>query len=177
MHRRLITAFVVLLVAAACSSSTTEDPSASYFEDAAAISTRYESAAAAHFTDYQVALEAATSETGDEIFVDANKGLFDSLSSEFAAAIEGLSVLTPPTDAAAPHDAWMSAAQALNEVFQSADSRLATLTEAPAVNSVVSTLPLADLQAAYRAACETVAALAEGDPTPVIACDPVSSGA
>ncbi len=175
MRRRLIKIIVAALVAAACSDS--EDPSASYFVDAAAISTRYESAAATHFNEYQVALEAATAETGDAIFVDANKGLFGSLATEFETAVDDLSALTPPTDVVSPHDAWMAAARELNDVFQSAASQLATLAEAPAVNSVVSALPLADVQAAYRAACEEVAVLAEGDPTAVIACNPVSGGA
>jgi hypothetical protein len=175
MHRRFVSILALLLITTACSSSA-EEASASYFEDAAEISTKYESSAATHFTEYLISLEAATAETGDEIFVDANKGLFENRAKEFDSTITDLSALTPPTDAAEPHDAWIAAARALNDAFQSTDDQLATLTEALAVNSVVSTVPLAELQADYRAACQAVAALAEGEPIPVIACDPVTSG-
>ncbi|MDH3538861.1 MAG: hypothetical protein OEP52_02600 [Acidimicrobiia bacterium] len=176
MYRRLVPTLALLLTAAACSSSPPE-AGASYFEDAAAISTGYESVAAAHFAEYRTLLEAATAETGDQIFVDANKGLFESLANDFGRAVTDLSALTPPTDAVQPHEAWVAAAGALNDAFQSTDDQLAPLTEAPAVNAVVSTVPLADLQADYRAACRAVAALADGESIPAIACDPVSGGA
>ena len=113
----------------------------------------------------------------EAIFVDANKGLFAGLATEFGATINALSALTPPTDAALPHEEWLTAARALNDVFRSTDEQLAPLTGAPEVDSVVRILPLRNLQAAYRAACQGVAALAEGDPTPVITCDPITEGA
>lgn len=177
MRRRLTPIVTLLLIAAACTSSDAEDPSASYFQDAAIVSSRYESAAATHFSEYRISLEEATAETGDEVFVDANKGLFASLAKEFGSAIDDLGDLTPPTDVAEPHDAWLTAARALNDAFQSTDDQLATLSEALAVNSLVSTVPLADLQQAYREACQAVAALADGEPIPAIACDPITGGA
>ena len=96
---------------------------------------------------------------------------------EFDTAVAGLSGLTPPAEAVDQHDAWLSAARNLHNAFRSADDQLATLTEAPAANTVVSELPLADLQAAYRAACQSVAALATDEPTSIIACQPPSDGA
>lgn len=176
MFRRLIPLVVAMLVASGCSGEA-DDPSATYFGDAAAISNQYETAAFSHFTDYQTALEAATAETGDAIYVEANQDLFDSLANEFDTAVAGLSGLTPPAGAVDQHDAWLLAAQNLHNAFRSADDELAALTEAPAANTVVSELPLADLQAAYRAACQSVAALATGVPTTSIACQPPSNGA
>ena len=176
MFRRLIPFVVAVLVAAGCTSEA-DDPSTTYFGDAAAISTQYETAAFSHFTDYQTALEAATAETGDAIYVEANQNLFGNLADEFDTAVSGLSGLTPPAEAVDQHDAWVSAARNLSNAFRSADDQLATLTEAPAANTVVSELPLADLQADYRAACQSVAALATDEPTAVIACQPPSNGA
>lgn len=176
MIRRLIPTVVAVLVAAGCSGDAT-DPSATYFEDAAAISTRYETSALSHFTEYRTSLEGATAETGDDIFVEANQSLFANLAKDFDAAIAELAELTPPPATQSLHEDWLSTARTLYDAFQSADNQLATLTEAPAANSVVSELPLADLQAAYRAACEDVAVQATGGPTAVIACEPPSDGA
>jgi hypothetical protein len=176
MFRRLIPLVVAVLIAAGCTGEA-DDPSATYFGDAAAISTQYETAAFSHFTDYQTALEVATAETGDAIYVEANQNLFGNLADEFDTAVSGLSDLTPPAEALDQHDAWLSAARKLNNAFRSAGDQLATLTEAPAANTVVSQLPLADLQAAYRAACQSVAALATDEPTTIIACQPTSNGA
>ena len=176
MTRRFIPIVIVLLVAAGCSGEA-EDPTATYFEDAAVISTLYEASALTHVTDYRTALEGATAETGDRIFVEANQTLFAGLSDAFDTAVTGLSGLTPPDTAVSEHDAWVSAARSLREVFQSADTQLASLTEAPAANTVVSTLPLADVQAAYRTACENVAALSNGEPMTAIACEPPGNGA
>jgi hypothetical protein len=177
MTRRLVPIVVALVVAAGCSGDAEDDPSATYFQDAAVISTIYETSALAHFTEYRTALEAATAQTGDRIFVEANQNLFANLSDAFGTAVAGLADLTPPSEAASQHDAWVSAARTLNDVFRSANDQLATLTEAPAANSVVSGLPLADLQSAYRTACESVAALANEEPVAVIACEPPSNGA
>ena len=168
--RRHTLVLTIALLAASCSSS--EDPSATYFQDAAAITTTYEAAAVGHFDEYLAALDGATAETGDAIFVDANKALFSGLAIEFGSAVASLDALTPPDDASAAHEQWLGAARALNDVFQSADGRLAGLTEADAVNDVVSELPLADLQTAYRQACADVASLA----TAIIACEPRSDG-
>lgn len=176
MTRRFVPILVAFLVATGCSGDA-EDPSATYYEDAAAISTRYETSALSHFTQYRTALEGATAETGDDIFVEANQNLFANLAGAFETAVTGLADLTPPSEAVSQHDAWVSAARTLNDAFQSADEQLAILTEAPAANTVVSGLPLGDLQAAYRTACEGVAALADGEPLPVIACQPPSNGA
>lgn len=176
MTRRLIPTVVAVLVAAGCSGDSV-DPSVTYFADAAAISTQYEKSALSHFTEYRTSLEGATAETGDDIFVEANQSLFANLADAFGTAVTDLADLTPPSEAANQHDAWVAAARTLNDAFQSADDQLSTLTEAPAANSVVSNLPLADLQAAYRTACEGVAALADGDSVTVIACEPPSNGA
>ena len=176
MFRRLIPLVLAVLIAAGCTGET-DDPSATYFGDAAAISNQYETAAFSHFTEYQTALEAATAETGDAIYVEANQNLFGNLADEFDTAVAGLSNLTPPAEALDQHDAWLSSARNLNNALRSADDQLATLTEAPAANTVVSELPLADLQAAYRAACQSVAALATDEPTAIIACQPPSNGA
>ena len=175
MTKRLIPIVVVFLVAVGCSGGT-EDPSATYFEDAAVISTVYESSALTHFTEYRTALEGATAETGDRVFVEANQNLFANLADSFDTAVTGLADLTPPVTAASEHDAWVSAARTLRDVFQNADDQLAQLTEAPAANTVVSGLPLADLQAAYRRACENVAALADGEAAATIACEPPGNG-
>ena len=109
--------------------------------------------------------------------MEANQNLFANLAGAFETAVTGLADLTPPSEAVSQHDAWVSAARTLNDAFQSADEQLATLTEAPAANTVVSGLPLGDLQAAYRTACEGVAELADGEPLPVIACQPPGNGA
>ena len=92
------------------------------------------------------------------------------------AALDGL---VPPDDAAGPHAEWLAAGRALNDVFQSTDDQLSSLDVAGEVNAVVSELPLRDLQAAYRTACQTVAALAgeSDDPTAVIVCQPPDDGA
>jgi len=177
MFRRSIPVLLILVVAAGCAGDG-EDASVSYFADAAAISTQYETAAFSHFTEYRTALEEATADTGDAIYVDANQTLFANLADDFSTAVAGLTDLTPPTGAEDRHDAWLSAARTLHDAFQTADNQLATLTEAPAANTVVSELPLADLQAAYRTACEGVAALADaGAAAIIIACEPPSDGA
>ncbi len=176
MIRRLTPLVLALVIAAGCAGDS-EDPSASYFEDAAAISTRYETAAFSHFTEYQAALESATPETGDDVYVAANQDLFSGLADDFGAAVSGLAGLTAPEDAVNQHDAWLAAARTLSGVFTSADDQLSTLTEASAVNTVVSGLPLADLQVAYRSACDAMAVLSGAEQTTIIACEPPGTGA
>ena len=168
--RRSLLPIVILLVAGACSGDST-DPADTYFQDAATITATYETAAQAHFDDYLAALDTATAETGDAVFVDANRGLFAGLAAEFGPAVEALDALTPPESADDLHESWMSASRALNDVFQSADADLSALDVAEQVNDVVSNLPLADLQAAYRDACSAVAA---ATPDAVIVCEPQS---
>lgn len=174
MPRRTTRLFLIVLTASACSGGDTTDASATYFQDAAAISSTYESAAADHFADYQSTLALATDETGDAIFVDANKGLFAGLATEFGSALTGLTSLTPPGEASDQHQAWLSAAQALDEVLRNVDRQLTSLSDAPNVESVISNVPLADLQANYRAACSSVAELTADDPATAIACQPPS---
>lgn len=176
MLRRLALSTALLVLAAACSSSDDGSDAGVYFQEAATITNSYESAAFEYFVEYREALEAATAETGEAIFVDANKLLFSGLATEFGPAVAALGGLAPPARLEAEHAAWLAAARDLDAVFQSADDQLTPLTEAPAVNAVVSGLPLAGLQAAYRSACDAVAALA-GDESPApIACRPPNEG-
>lgn len=177
--RRHITFFLAALVLAGCAGDdATGEAEATYFSDASAITNSYETAVVGYFDDYLAALNSATAETGDDVFVDANKALFAGLASEFDVAVSALDDLTPPADVEAAHEEWVEAGQALNEVFQGADSDLSTLDDAQAVNDVVSELPVQALQAAYREACQEVAALAvaRDDPPAVIACEPPGDG-
>jgi hypothetical protein len=91
--------------------SDAEKASTYYFPEAAAISSTYQAAAAAHFAGYRAALESATADTGDPIFVEASQGLFANLAADFDAAGAGLVGLTPPQDAIARDDAWLAAEQ------------------------------------------------------------------
>ena len=178
MRRRLISLLCIVVVAASCSGGS-EETEATYFADAATITATYENAALGHFDVYLTSLEEATAETGDVIFVDANKRLFAGLAEEFGPAVDALDNLVPPEEVAGPHAEWLSAGRALNDVFQSTDDVLSSLDLADDVNAVVSELPLRDLQAAYRTACQAVAALASqgDDPTAVIVCQPPENGA
>ncbi len=74
--RRLIPTFLIVLIADAHNGGDAEKASTSYFPEAAAVSSTYQAAAAAHFAGYRAALESATADTGDPIFVEANQGLF-----------------------------------------------------------------------------------------------------
>ena len=173
MFRRLIPVFALALIAAACSGSG--DDADTYLEDAAAITSGYETAAAAIFNEYQAALVAATAEDGDAVFASANKELFGGLADEFASAVSAIEELNPPGGAEGQHDAWLAAAHALNDIFQNTDDQLATLTDGLAVNQVISQLPISDLQSAYRSSCHALAAAVEVEATPAIACEPPSS--
>ncbi|MGI9649157.1 MAG: hypothetical protein ACR2OI_11610 [Acidimicrobiia bacterium] len=172
MFRRLIPVFAFALIAAACSGSGGDADT--YLDDAAAITSGYETAAAAIFTDYLAALDAATAEDGDAVFASANQELFGGLADEFGSAVAAIEDLTPPGDAEDQHDAWLAAARALNDVFQSTSGQLSTLTDGLAVNEVISQLPLGDLQSAYRSSCQAVAAALTAETTSAIACEPPS---
>lgn len=177
--RRLITATLVAVVAAACAGDDgSVETELTYFADAASITSSYETAVADYFDDYITALNSATADTGDAIFVDANKALFGGLASEFGAAVNALDGLTPPEAVEPAHEDWMAAGRALNEVFQDADGELSDLDDAMEVNDVVSELPVQELQAAYREACREVAELAaqSDDPSAIIVCEPPAGG-
>ncbi len=176
MFRPLILVFAGALIATACSESTAEEDRAAYFRSAAALSTTYEAAAGALFDSYLGSLESATAETGDAIFVGASKSLFAGLASEFDAAVTGLSDLEPPDDVEAVHAEWLAAAAALSAAFQGADRDLSSLTDAPAVDSVLSVLPVPELQGAYRTACSAVASLASTEAGSAITCQPAQGG-
>lgn len=178
MRRRIIFLLVALIAAACSGDDTATEDELTYFADASSITSSYETAVVGYFEDYLTALNSATAETGDAIFVDANKALFAGLASEFDVAVNALDALSPPADVEAAHEEWVAAGEALNEVFQGAHSDLAALDEAAAVNDVVSELPVQELQAAYREACREVAELATGsdDPAAVIVCEPPADG-
>jgi hypothetical protein len=171
--RRAISLLTIAMVAAACSGDP-EEATSSYFQEAATITATYENAAQRHFDSYLTTLEGATAETGDALYVEANKSLFAGLAAEFGPAVDALDALTPPDDAGGLHESWISASRALNEAFQDADTQLAALDQAEDVNTVVSDLPLADLAAAYRDACTAVAAV--NDSNAVIVCQPQQGG-
>lgn len=169
MFRRLIPAFAIVVLAAACSGSSGD--SDSYVLEAAAITSGYEAAAAAIFTEYLTALDSATAESGDAVFASATKDLFGGLADEFGSAVSALEELTPPGDIEDEHDTWLAAARALNDVFRSADDQIVNLTDGLAVNEVISGLPVSDLQGAYRSTCEALATAAGGEASS-IACEP-----
>jgi len=172
MFRRLFPILALAVIAAACSGSGGD--SDNYLEEAAAITSGYETAAAAIFADYRGALDTATAENGDAIFASANKELFGDLADEFGAAVSTMEDLTPPGNVESEHETWLAAARALNAVFQATDDQLATLTEGLAVNEVISGLPLGDLQGAYRASCQALASAVEEETTTTITCEPPS---
>jgi hypothetical protein len=172
MFRRLTPIFALALIAAACGGSSGDEDA--YWEETAAITSGYETAAAAIFADYRAAIEAASAADGDAVFASANKELFGGLATEFGSAVSAIEELDPPGDAEAQHDAWVAAARALNDVFQSADDQLATLTDGLAVNEVISQLPLGDLQGAYRSSCQSLAAAVGAGVAPAPTCEPPS---
>lgn len=164
----------VSLIAAACSSDSDEadvDTRALYYQEAAQLTDEYESAVGGHFDEYRAALESATEETGEEIFVTASQGLFAGLAVEVGAAVSGLSDLEPPEDLAEAHGQWVAAAEAFNTAIQATDDDIALLTDPETVNNVLSEVDLASLQEGYRAACRTVQTLAT-DADAVIVCQP-----
>jgi ABC-type glycerol-3-phosphate transport system substrate-binding protein len=171
--RRAASLATIALVAVACSGGS-EDDSADYFQNAATITATYESAAQRHFDSYLTALQGATAESGDAVFVDASKSLFAGLASEFGPAVAALDALTPPDGADGLHETWVSAGRALNDIFEDADSRLSALELADDVDGVLRNLPLADRAADYRDACAAVAAV--NDSNAVIVCEPPAGG-
>lgn len=171
MRRRLIPLLTLVLLAAACSGGT-EDDAADYFSQAAAITTTYETAAATHFAEYTEALRPAETEAeADAAFVDATRSLFASLASDFEPLVTTLSDLTPPESAATEHNEWLEASRALNTLFQNTDAAVAPLEDPGEIDSILVDLPIGDVQAAYRAACEAVATLALAEDQ-VVACAP-----
>ncbi len=79
MLRRLIPTFLIVLIADAHNGGDAEKASTSYLPEAAAVSSTYQAAAAAHFAGYRAALESATTDTGDPIFIEASQRLFANL--------------------------------------------------------------------------------------------------
>ncbi|MBT8216983.1 MAG: hypothetical protein KJO17_09055 [Acidimicrobiia bacterium] len=171
MHRRFLALLTLVLLAAACSGDA-DDDSADYFSQAAAVTTTYEAAAATHFAEYTEALRPAeTEEAAEAAFVDATRSLFANLAGDFEPVVDTLAELTPPESAATEHGQWLEASRALNTLFQDTDAAVAPLEDPGAIDSILVDLPIGDVQAAYRTACEAVAALAlEQDE--VIACAP-----
>lgn len=171
MHRRLLPALTLVLLAAACSGGT-DDDTADYFTQAAAITATYETAAATHFAEYTEALRPAETEAeADAAFVDATRGLFASLATDFEPLVSTLSELNPPESAVVEHDEWLEASRALNTLFQDTDAAVAPLQDPGEIDSILVELPIGALQAAYRSACEAVAELALAADE-VIACAP-----
>ena len=175
MRRHLALLILFATAVAACSEDgSVETEGSSYFVEAGAITSAYESAAGGHFDLYLAALEEATEETGDAIYVDANQKLFSGLALDFGAAIEAINGLDPPEAVADPHADWVATGAALNDIFQRTNSGLSGLRDAGDVDAFVRDLPLRDLQTDYRNACEAVAALARqaDGPTAEIVCQP-----
>ena len=154
MLRPLTALLALTLAAAACSDSAGDD--LSYFDDAARVSSTYELAAGAHFDIYRTALETATPETGDDIYVSASRDLFAGLAPDLDQAVAGLNDLVPPDDLEAEHAAWLASADALNTAIQDTNGEIAPLTEADAVAEILGTVNLVELQDAYRTACRAV---------------------
>jgi len=95
MLRRLALPTALLVLAAACSGSNDGSDAGVYFQEASTITNSYESAAFGYFVEYREALEAATADTGEAIFVDANKLLFAGLAAEFGPAVAALGGVAP----------------------------------------------------------------------------------
>jgi hypothetical protein len=96
------------------------------------------------------------------------------MAAEFGSTVSAIEDLDPPGDAETQHEAWLAAARALNDVFQSTDDQLSTLTDGLAVNEVISQLPIRDLQSAYRSSCQALAAAVGAGVAPAPTCEPPS---
>jgi len=172
MRRALITMLALSLMAAACGGS--DEVRTTYYQDAARLTSAYEAAAGASFDTYRAALAAATEETGEAIFVEANQALFTGLELKLGTAVNDLTRLVPPGDLGNEHAEWVAAAQALYLTIQDVDDTLAPLTEPDAVDEILSGAPLADLQAAYRSTCRIVRELGS-DSDDIISCEPADA--
>ena len=181
MRQRLALLTLVAVALTACSDSgPVETGGSTYFVDAAAITATYESAAGGHFDVYLAALDEATAETGDAIYVDANQNLFAGLAADFSTALTAITGLTPPDAAAGQHAEWVAASAALNDIFQNTNAELTGLNDAPQVDAYLTQLPLRELQSSYRDACESVAELSRQSDGPIgeIVCEaPEDDGA
>jgi len=160
------------LIAAACGGS--DEVRTTYYQDAARLTSTYEAAAGASFDTYRAAPAAATEETGDTIFVEANQALFTGLELELGTAVSDLTLLVRPGDLENEHAEWVVAAQALYLTIQEVDDTLTPLTDPDAVDEILSALPLADLQAAYRSTCRVVRELGS-DSDDIISCEPADA--